>query len=378
MKPFISLLKSRTAYISALILLVINGSGAALSYSLREMAGEMIMIGFHGTEVTGEWADAISEQIREGLIGGLILYNYNIGEPEELKELTSFFQGISENTLIIAADQEGGRVSRLSHRKGYGVYPSHKEASGYSPSEAEKIYQKMAAELRETGINLNLAPVVDIDFHPPSPIIGGLERSFSDDPEKVIDYANIFIRAHKDKNVLTALKHFPGHGRASVDTHKRMADLTEVWDYEEIRPFLELTQKNEMSMIMTAHTFNSNLDADHPATLSEETLRSLLRESGYDGVIISDDLHMGAIQEKYLFEEAVILAVNAGIDILLFSNNPLAWPGSEDFKPEPYIGEKAVEMILKAVGKGYIDAANIRESYERIKRVKERLNQGDL
>lgn len=337
------------------------------------MAGQMIMSGFHGTDIGSEWMNSVGEQIREGYLGGVILFDYNIPQKEEFHRLTSYLKSQSWIPLLIAIDQEGGRVSRLDPKKGYGKYPSHKAVGELSIEEAKKIYGKMAAELRKYGVNLNLAPVVDIDYNPTSPAIGAMERSFSKDPDRVMEYAKVFIDAHENEGLLTALKHFPGQGRSIGDTHNKIEDLTGQWKNDELIPFINLTLDRDTVLIMTAHTYNKEIDPDYPATLSKPTIDSLLRQENVDVAIISDDLQMGAIQENYTFEETVVGAVNAGVDILLFSNNPRAWPENKDFEPDPYVAQRAVEIILAAVKDGRIEISSLENSFRRIMKIKENI-----
>src|SRR5690606_10098573 len=168
----------------------------------------------------------------------------------------------------------------------------------------------MAATLAEAGINLNLAPVVDVNVNPDNPVIGQLERSFSGDPDVVTEQAKAFIEAHHEHGVLCTLKHFPGHGSSEADSHLGFVDVTNLWSRQELEPFRNLIDAGLADAIMTAHIFNANWDSEHPATLSRAVITGILREElGYDGVVITDDMQMGAIRDFYGFEAAVVMSV---------------------------------------------------------------------
>ncbi len=340
---------------------------------LPEKIGQMLMIGFRGLEV--EENSPVIQDIREGRIGGVIVFDYDVElrsplrcveSPEQLKKLIRDLQAASDDTLLVAVDQEGGRVARLKERHGFsqtvsqawlGEQDEIKLTIGYS--------SQTAATLRDVGINVNLAPVVDLNVNPDNPVIGGLERSFSPDPLTVTRHAAEIILSHRAHNVLTALKHFPGHGSSANDTHLGFTDVTETWSPEELVPYIELIQSPGADMIMTAHVFNSNLDPVWPATLSRKTLNDLLRvEIGYEGVIISDDMQMGAIRQEYDLKTALERTILAGTDIIIFGNNLVYEEG---------IAKKAQEIILGLVKDGKIPASRIQESYDRIKALKKKL-----
>ena len=191
-------------------------------------------------------------------------------------------------------------------------------------NEAKKIYFAMASELKKCGININFAPVVDlISPNPQKSIISQYHRSFSEKADVVIKYSSAFIDAHKKANVLTTIKHFPGHGYAEGDTHEGFVDATSTFSFDELLPFQILIRNKKVSALMTAHVKNKYLDdALVPATLSYPIITKFLRnERGYNKVIITDDLNMGAIRENFSLKKSAIDAIVAGCDILLFSNN---------------------------------------------------------
>jgi beta-N-acetylhexosaminidase len=203
---------------------------------------------------------------------------------------------------------------------------------------------------------------VDLATNPDSPIIAGVERSFSADPAIVTGHATAFIEAHHHVGVACALKHFPGQGSAAGDTHLGVVDVSDAWTERELRPFAALIERGLPDAVLTAHIFNAKLDAEHPATLSAPTITGILRERlGYDGPVVSDDLQMGAIRQAYGHEEAVALAIEAGVDILLIANQ---------LTYEPDVAERTIEVVEGLVRDGRISEARIDASYERIMRLK--------
>jgi beta-N-acetylhexosaminidase len=223
----------------------------------------------------------------------------------------------------------------------------------------------MAKTLAELGINLNLAPVVDVNTNPDNPIIAKYERSFSADPEIVTEHALEFIKAHHEQGVLCTLKHFPGHGSSTGDSHLGVVDVTDTWARTELEPYANIIQAGQADAIMTAHVFNANLDSEYPATLSRPTITGILREElGYGGVVISDDMQMGAIADHYGFETAIQKSIEAGVDIIAIANNSVY---------EEDIAARTVALIKQLVQDGRVDEARIHESYQRIQRLKSKL-----
>jgi beta-N-acetylhexosaminidase len=288
----------------------------------------------------------------------------------QLKNLTtSLLQAKSD--MIIAVDQEGGKVQKLNQAKGFTNYPTALEVAELSILDAHEVYLSMAKELKAYGINLNFAPVVDLASSK-SEIIGQLARSFSADGEIITKYAKACIAAHRQVGVLTCIKHFPGHGLVAADSHKTLPDATDVSCFEELVPYYNLIKAGQVDMIMTAHILNRNLDATYPATLSPVMIKRLLRARGYEGVVISDDLFMSAIIANYSLDEAVIMSIKAGCDMLIYSNNKSACAHVAKAIPNVEINLEIIEIVLKAIKDGVLEAANIEKSYWRIMRLKNR------
>lgn len=335
--------------------------------------GQMLMVGFRGFEL--EEGNPIIADIVERNIGGVILFDIdvaggriprNIQSPEQVLALNESLQALASTPLLIAVDQEGGTIRRLKPDHGFGPTVSH-QAMGDRNDLA--FTQEKSADIADMvfdhGFNFNLAPVVDVNINPESPAIGALGRSFSEDPSEVARHAFEYIAAHRNRGVLTALKHFPGHGSAENDSHLGFTDVTETWQPIELEPYEELIASGVADVVMTAHVFHGELDSEYPATLSANIIGGILRGTlGFDGVVISDDMNMDAIAEHYTVREALKLSINAGVDLLVFANNLI-------FDPE--IAGKAIGMIREMVDDGEISEARIHESYERIQRLKAKM-----
>ena len=341
--------------------------------TIDEKIGEMLILGFRGLEVND--SSKIIQDINKYNIGGIIVFDYdvpsktwsrNIESPEQTKKLVSDIKSLTNENLFIAVDSEGGYVNRLKTKYGFINIESALKMGEGEASETFTQVSQLGAELKDLGFNLNFAPVVDVNINPDNPVIGYLERSFSDDPIKVYEHASSFIDAMHEYNITTAIKHFPGHGSSQDDSHLGLVDVTSTYNKEiELLPYKELIASNKLDMIMTAHVMNTNIDNDNPATLSSIFLQDILRnELGYNGIIVSDDMQMGAIVDNFGQEEAIIKAINAGCDLLIFSNNNKEY--------DENIAEKAVNIIKKALEENKISEERINESYNRIIELKQK------
>lgn len=393
---------------------------------LRRMAGQMLLVGFRGTgsaqaapspDAPGTRPDIqpniqpdiqpdnlpdtlpILGQIAALNLGGVILFDRdvalgsperNIQSPEQLSRLTGALQAAAHAAgsppLFIAVDQEGGRVQRLRSARGFAETPAAAElcpggpstqgstqgsAQGPAPDSAPDLRpalaagQAVGATLAAAGINLDFAPVADVNVNPANPVIGGLGRSFSSDPKEVAACAGAFARGLKSRGVLTAAKHFPGHGSSTTDSHLGFTDVTATWTEAELIPFGELTRQDLADMVMTAHVFDARLDPNYPATLSRAVIDGILRgRLGFAGVVVTDDLQMRAVAGRYGLKESVRLIVNAGADVLLIGNNL-------DF--DPNIAEKTLDALMALVAEGQVSPERIRQSCARILRLKTKL-----
>lgn len=345
---------------------------AAEQTLLRDMIGQMLLVGFRGTAVDGD--SPILRDIREHNLGGVILFDRdvqlqsaerNIQSPEQVRALTASLQANARVPLFVAVDQEGGRVRRFKEVQGFPPSPSAKAMGQGTTAQTRLEGERTGKLLADLGVNLNFAPVADVDINPQSPAIGALERSFSADPDLVALHAQAFCRGLLAQGVLPCLKHFPGHGSASADSHLGLTDISNTWSAAELRPYEMLIPLKASPLIMTGHLFLRQLDDAYPSTLSKAVLTGLLRQRlGFEGVIVSDDMQMRAIAEHYGQAEAILLAVEAGVDVLVFGNNL-------DYDPE--IVPKAIDILVKAVEDGRLSAERIAASYERIQAAKEQL-----
>ncbi len=332
------------------------------------MIGQMLLVGFNGSSPDGAGARRITGQIAKGQIGGVILFDRNIRSPRQVRALTSKFLSTSNPLLpIISVDQEGGAVQRLSAKKGFTSYPTARTiARKYKPEKARRIYKAMADELARAGFNMNYGPVVDLNINQRNPIIGRLGRSYGADPDRVVAYARAFISAHRDANVLTSVKHFPGHGSSTTDSHKRLVDLSRTWKDVEITPYKKLAREGGIDTVMVGHLYHPAISGKKrtPATLTPNAVDGWVRDRiGFQGVVITDDLEMGAIRRNNNLRATLIKAVQSGNDILMFGA-----AGAD-----PKFVAKATKILRDAVENGTIPRERIARSYTRIKRLKERL-----
>jgi beta-N-acetylhexosaminidase len=342
---------------------------------LRIKIGQMLLIGFRGN--SGGAGTQIHREITDHAIGGVVLMDRvagsgrlvrNISSPAQLRRLTAELQAAALATapgtpLIVAVDEEGGSVARLSPRNGF---PATMSAATLGARNDPAFTTARAAEIGHTlasvGINLNLAPVVDVNVNPRNPAIGRNGRSFSADAGVVTAQARAFVAGLREGGVRATLKHFPGQGSAAADTHLGVVDVTRRWTDVELQPFAALVASGDADAVMTGHIFNARLDARHPATLSRAVVTGILRDRlGYGGVIVSDDLQMGAIRAAYGWDEAVALAVAAGIDLLMIADPPQSG-GS-------LVG-RTIDLIEDLVAAGRVTEARIDASYDRIQRLK--------
>ena len=338
---------------------------------LRKDIGEMLLVGFRGTSLNEN--NHIIRDITKYHVGNVILFEYdaptgtrhrNISSPEQVKQLCQSLQKYAKGHLLIGIDQEGGKVTRLRSQDGFPKTLSAQESAQAGDKSVEDNAITIAQELSEAGINLNFAPCVDVNTNPSCPIIGKLGRSFSNDPERVAQCARIWIDVQQKAGIVSCLKHFPGHGSASGDTHAGLVDISKTWQESELEPYRNLIENGGVEMVMVAHVINQQMGDDLPASLSPTVVRDKLRnELGFEGVVVTDDLAMGAITKHYGLEEAVKMAILAGCDMLCLSNN-----GGGTYDPE--LVPRVVEAIIQMVNQGEISEEDIHNAAERIRTLK--------
>jgi beta-N-acetylhexosaminidase len=348
-------------------------ASASPAADLRRTIAGLLVVGFRGMTVAeaGPIADAIA---RDGL-GGIVLFDRdqttgdprNVQSPKQLLALIAGLQGLAgERRLIVAIDQEGGRVARLTPATGFPKIASEASIGQLDDEAAATTWGRLiATTLASVGVNLNLAPVVDLDVNPRNPAIGALDRSFSADPAVVTQLALAEIRAHHESSIATTLKHFPGLGSATANTDFGVADVTKTWSRTELEPFRAIVAAGVADVVMAGHLVNRNLDPDHPASLSPAIVTDLLRgELGWDGVVITDDLQAGAITSAFGAEEAIALAIEAGNDLLLLANQQ---------SYDPNVAMKTIDTIEGLVRSGRISATRLEKSQQRTQAMLARL-----
>lgn len=384
---------ARPARTAALLLLALAAllQGCAMlreapTPELKRQAGQMLLVGFRGLEPQDASGQPlpILRQVAELNLGGVILFDRdaglgtperNVQSPEQVQRLTSALAQSARAAglppLFIAVDQEGGRVQRLKPVNGFPDSPAAAElcpdaADGNGPDTAPALAagETTGRMLRQAGFNLDFAPVCDVNVNPENPVIGKIGRSFSPSPLNAAACAGAFAWGLQGQRVLTAAKHFPGHGSSTADSHLGFTDVSVTWTEAELLPFAELIRLGLADMVMTAHVYNARLDPKYPATLSRAVITGLLRGTlGYQGVVVTDDLQMRAVASHYGLKEALGLAVNAGADVLLLGNN---------LEHHEQLAPMVLDLLMELVAEGVVSPQRIRESAARIQALKAR------
>ncbi len=295
------------------------------SMTMEEKIGQLFILGFEGKDIEEE----TKHLIEDFKIGGLILFSRNIEDSNQIIQLINNLKDLNKNNkipLFISIDEEGGNVSRLP--KEFKKLPQAKKIGDTRDIDLSfKFGELLGLRLKSLGFNLNYAPVMDINSNPKNPVIGN--RAFGNNPEVVTSYGIPVMKGIQSMGIISGIKHFPGHGDTDVDSHINLPvinkSLEEIRDFELI-PFKKSIEEDG-DMIMIAHILFPNIDKEYPSTRSKDIITYLLRkEMGFEGVIISDDLTMGAIIENYTLEGATLKFLQSGGDIALICH------GTDDFK----------------------------------------------
>jgi beta-N-acetylhexosaminidase len=319
----------------------------------RKALGQLFIIGFSGFELSDETSSFISQ----ANIGGVILFAHNYESPAQVAELVNEIQGCRQGLpLFVSVDHEGGKVQRF--KKGFTKIP---EASvigaARSPKLTFEISEMIAKELKAVGINVNFCPVADIHTNPKNPVIGA--RAYGSDEDTVSKMVTAMVRGHLLQGVQPVVKHFPGHGDTTVDSHFALPKIDttlEVMREREFKPFVRAF-KSHCSMVMSAHIVCTKIDPKVPATLSPKILREILRkELRYNRVIISDDMEMKAITDHFGAEDAPRLAIEAGCDLLCYRTEAAS--------------RHAYEAVLKALESGKLNPTLVLEAEARVQTLK--------
>src|SRR5881296_3775029 len=332
--------------------------------------GSLLLVGFRGTDAEGN-AD-LEDLLCEIRVGGIVLFARNIVDAEQLARLTEAATtrsaACTARRLFVAVDAEGGNVMRLAPGAGWSPTISAQELgerNDFTLTELEA--RRIGAMLRAAGINWDLAPVVDVGYNPANPVIVGVGRSFGANPTLVAAQARAYITGMHAAGVLTALKHFPGHGSSVEDSHAGFVDVTDTARPDvELVPYRLLLAEGLVDAVMTAHVYNRHLDAWVPATLSRPTIDGMLRRKlGWRGVVVSDDMRMGAIEQHYGAGDAAVLALRAGVDLILIADDRL--PGDRSASAE------TLKTIRGAVRRGRLPAGRVDEALARVAALRSRL-----
>jgi beta-N-acetylhexosaminidase len=327
---------------------------AAQIESALKALGQLFMVGFNGIEVSDETSAFLSQ----ANIGGVVLFTPNYENPGQLAELINQVQECKSGDLPlwIAADYEGGRVQRF--RKSFTRIPEATTIAAInSPKLTFELAELMAKELKAVGVNVNFAPVADINTNPKNPVIGA--RAFGNTEEVVTQHATAMVRGHLVHKIQPCVKHFPGHGDTSVDSHfalpKVDTDL-ETMMQRELKPFMKAF-RSHCAMVMTAHIICTKIDPERPATLSVKILGDVLRKQlRYTGLIISDDMEMKSITDHFGVDDAPRLALEAGCDILIYRSEAA--------------GRKAHSALSRDLESGKLDPEIVLAAEKRIKALK--------
>ena len=327
----------------------------------------MLLVGFRGLEIGPD--DAIAKALADGL-GGVILFDRdqssggsrNIASPKQLARLTASLRAAATAPLLIGIDQEGGQVARLGPAHGFPRTRSQAAIGATDdPAKARAAGRAMGATMAAAGIDLDLAPVVDVDVDPANPAIGALGRSFSADPSVVAAMAAAEIEGLHAHGIRTVLKHFPGLGSASANTDFARVDVTDTWTKRELEPYDTLIGLGLPDAIMSAHIVNRHLDPKLPASLSPAVVTGLLRDKmGWDGPVVTDDLGAVAITSVFKRREAIALAIEAGNDLLTFANQATY---------EDDLASKVIDTIVDLVHSGRLRESRIDASVARLDRL---------
>lgn len=319
---------------------------------LRKKIGQMIMVSVPGTILSSQK----KMMLNAGWVGGVILFAQNIQTKTQIAGYIRQLQANSPTPLFVAVDQEGGAVRRFREENGFQRLPSL-AALGQtkSPNLAYRFGILSGMQLKAVGANLNLAPVVDIDHGLPNSIISKYHRSLGSDPEMVSDLAQQIIRGMKAENIIATAKHFPTQSIALVNPHEERSEtdvpLAEL-EKTDLIPYSRLIQNHLLDAVMLSHVVYKNIDPFFPASLSPEMIQNLLRgQMGYKGLVISDDLRMNAIKEHFPLDVSVVQAVNAGVDVLLVTDN---------------LEQRVMDSLVKAVESGKVSLKTVDVAYQRI------------
>jgi len=342
--------------------------------SLSAIVGQMIMVGFVGTNSRSAGFRDVIHDLEQQTIGGVLFLRQNIVSTAELRTMIEEIRRCACRLApFIAIDAEGGVVDPVGAEYGYGHTDSPAEIGRGSEEQAREQYGALAQKLDDLGFNMNLAPVVDLNLQPDNPIIGRRGRSYSSSALTVTRFAEILIKEHRARDILTVAKHFPGHGSSLADSHKVVTDVSQSWSSEELEPYRNLIKDRLADAIMIGHLVNNQRWGGVATQEGSTAISQILRkELGFTGVAISDDLTMKGVGcETREFADVVESAVKAGVDLLLIAN-PI--PG----KPDVDIGDYVNSALVAGVSSGAVEFSAIERASRRVLALKAKLHRRDI
>jgi beta-N-acetylhexosaminidase len=340
------------------------GSSTPDEASLRRKIASLLVVGFRGQTVSDN--DWIMKAIRNG-VGGVVLFDReletdeprNITSPGQVTALVKTLRQASPLRLIVSIDQEGGQTARLNPSDGFPATKSQADIGAANSTATTRTWaQGMVHSLTSIGVNLNYAPVVDLNVNPDNPAIAKLGRSFSANPDVVVSNATEEIKVHRAAGVKTVLKHFPGLGSATGNTDFDVVDVSKTWHTDELVPFQKLIASGNTDSVMAAHLLNTQLDPNRPASLSPAVVTDLLRgKLGWKGPVVSDDMQAVAISSRYGRDDAVAMALEAGLDLLVFANQQVY---------DTQVVDETLDHVVDLVRAGRLTPARIDQSVARV------------
>lgn len=340
----------------------------AFAQSLEQMAGQMIVLGFVGDSVDDKSVVALRKEVAAGDVGGVMFLKTNVASRAAVVAMNEAFRKASPDLPpFITVDQEGGLVERLDRSVGFKEIPDAETiADEYTPEQSRSIYDGLAEGVAEWGFNVNFAPVVDLAVNPNNQVIAKFGRAYGKTSDVVASYASEVIAAHHAAGLVTSLKHFPGHGSSTADSHEGYVDITKTWKPAELEPYRALIANGYQDFVMVGHLIDTKIDPSGlPSSLSKPWIEEVLRgQLGFSGVVITDDLEMGAIRDHFSLEETVTKAVRAGVDVLLFSNTAYQ---------RASLGDEVRAILLAEAEADPAFKARIEQSYKRIVALKARI-----
>jgi beta-N-acetylhexosaminidase len=343
-------------------------SDCSQSKEIELRVGRMIVAGFFGKTTSDVGFQQILADLENGTVGGVLVLGRNIGSQQDL-------QGIMKQIAtckcarppFIAIDEEGGAIDRLGPDIGAEGTRSASDVARGSLASAHAIYARLAEKVISFDFNVNLGPVVDLNRNPDNPVIGRLGRSYGSDVDTVVKYATAFIEEHRKRNIVTVLKHFPGHGSSPTDSHSEVADVTSTWSPDELSPFKHLIDAGLADAVMVGHLANSAKWGGVATQSQANAISQMLRKDlGFDGVVLTDDLAMKAVSDgSSSTVAAAIEAVKAGADMILVGRL-----GDDDQTAD--VGAEVNRGVSSKVCTGEIDINAITRSEGRIQRLSSR------